>query len=188
MKSFIKFGCLTASLAASAVLTAQANLIANGGFETGDFTDWTPSGNTANIGIDDLYYVHSGNYGAYLGAIGTLGYLSQTITTTPGQDYDLSFWLLSDGGTPNEFTVLWNGNAIFDQTDLPASNWQQYTFDLVATSASTTLSLGFQNDPLYFGLDDISVNPSSAVPDTATTAALLGMALAGLAGLRRTTS
>ena len=38
--------------------------------------------------------------------VGSLGSLSQTISTTVGQNYRLSYDFLSDGQFPNEFQVL----------------------------------------------------------------------------------
>ena len=89
-------------------LALSAPLVANGDFETGDFTGWTQSGNLGFTGVGTSP-VHSGTYAAFLGPVGSLGYLSQILTTSPGGIYDLSFWLENGGGTPNEFQVTWGG-------------------------------------------------------------------------------
>ena len=69
-------------------------LLANGGFETGNFNDWTQSGNTEYTSVTNNYlFVHSGRYGAALGPSGSPGYLSQTAPTVSGQAYVLSLWL-----------------------------------------------------------------------------------------------
>src|SRR5262249_24292785 len=136
------------------------NLVANCGFETGDFTDWALSGDLSYTGVDDVSS-HSGSFGAFLGPIHDLGFMAQMLSTTPGETYKLTFWLANagggvDGGLSNHFQVYWNGSLIFDGIDLPDFPYTQYEFnDLVATSASTELKIGFYNVPSYFFLDDV---------------------------------
>ena len=134
-------------------------LVLNGGFETGDFTSWNLSGNTTNTYVSGSpTFVHSGNYAARLGPVGSLGYLSETVPTIPGEPYMLSFWLENpDGGLPNEFSLSWNGNVIYDQTNLPAFTWTNLQFAVQATGSSSVVQFGARNDPQYFDLDDVSL-------------------------------
>ena len=146
------------------ILTASSQVVQNGGFETGSFSGWTQSGNTAYASVTTASsYVHSGEYGAALGPSGSPGYLSQTLPTVAGQPYLLSFWLDNPkGGNPNQFSVSWNGTTLFNQTNLPALNWTNLQFIVTAPAAGAVLQFGFRNDPAYFGLDDISVVPVAA--------------------------
>jgi hypothetical protein len=148
--------------------------VVNGGFETGDFTGWTLSGNTSWTIVDNGsrsgITPHSGNYLAAMGPAGSLGYISQTLLTIPGTSYLLSFWLDSpDGATPNEALVSWNGNTLADVTNLPAFGWTEFQFVVTATGASAVLQFGFRDDPSNFGLDDISVVAPQITIDTAQT-------------------
>jgi hypothetical protein len=146
-------------------LLVNQPLVQNGGFETGDFTGWTQSGNTGytTVSSGSSQFAHSGTYGARMGPVGSLGYLSQTLPTVAGQNYLLSLWLDSPNTsgtlTPNEFSVLWNGSKIFDQLNIGKIGWTNLQFVVTATSSSAVLQFGFRDDPYYLGLDDISVTP-----------------------------
>jgi len=134
-------------------------LVQNGGFETGDFTDWTLIGDSNTTFVyNDPTVVHSGNYGVNLGSPGALTYLSQKIPTMAGASYSISFWLDSpDGLASNEFSVAWGSDILFDDTNLPAIGWTNLQFIVSANDSNTLLSIGGQNDQSYFGLDDVSV-------------------------------
>jgi subtilase family serine protease len=156
-------------------------LVGNGGFETGDFTDWTFTGETNNNfvdsidatdlygestlpGVNDSLFVHSGIYGAFLGQDGSLGSLSQTnLPATAGQRYLLSFWLDNPAvGTPNEFLASWNGTTLFQEVNVGAFAWTNIQFVVSATGTTNALEFFFRNDTNAFGLDDISVQPLPA--------------------------
>jgi hypothetical protein len=139
-------------------------LIQNGGFETGDFSYWTLSGNTSSLSVRGYPYAHSGTWGAGLKASGSLGYISQTLPTVAGQNYLLSLWLNNyTGSTPNEFLVMWNGNTNFNQVNVPQiTTWTNLLFLVTATTSSTVLQFGFRNNNGRFGLDDVNVWPIPA--------------------------
>jgi hypothetical protein len=135
-------------------------LIQNGGFEDRNFTGWARSGNTAYTFVTNRnsFYVHSGLYGAALGPNGSPGYLSQTVPTVPGQAYRLSLWLRNGtGATPNLFQVQWNGATVFDQPNLATTAWTNVQVIVTAAGSSSLLQLGFQDDPDFLGLDDVSL-------------------------------
>ena len=153
---------------------ASPDIVDNGGFETGDFTGWILSGNPIP-GVVDMSSPHSGNYAANLFAAGSLGYMEQFLSTTPGTLYNLTYFLQSDGGAPNEFLAQLDGTTLIDQTNIQSQNYTPYSFSFRAISASTDLKFGFRNDPGSLHLDDISV---TAVPEPAF--AWLGMFTIGL--------
>jgi uncharacterized repeat protein (TIGR03803 family) len=176
-----QFSCLISNtwglvLSSNALLLAVApSLAQNGGFELGSFADWTSSGNFENCSVTATApYVHSGVYGAELGPVGTLGYLSQTIPTTVGQRYLVSCWLYCSGLTPNEFSISWNGATLFDQQNIGDCLWTNLQFQAGATVTNTVLTLGFRDDPSFLGLDDIAVYPISVPPPQLQTVTLTG--------------
>jgi subtilase family serine protease len=148
----------------------SALLVQNGGFETGDFTGWTLNGNGSPDNLVTASNAqfqlppHSGTYLALLGEQFSLSFLDQTISTTPGGTYLVSFWFDCDGTPPNEFLVNWNGQTLFDQinfprTTVPPFGWTNMQFIVQATANNTVLEFGSRNDNSYFGLDDVSVTP-----------------------------
>ncbi|HEX5397490.1 MAG TPA: hypothetical protein VFY06_00385, partial [Verrucomicrobiae bacterium] len=139
--------------------------VQNGGFETGDFTDWTFDGNSVNTFVtayQDPMHPHSGSYFTAMGEQNAPAFLSQTVPTLPNQPYLLSLWLncpnVPGGITPNEFSVSWNGSTIFDQANIPpTSGWTNLQFIVTATGNSSILQIGEREDPWYLGLDDVSL-------------------------------
>ena len=139
-------------------------ILLNGGFETGDFTDWTLTGSAGdNYVTTAADFAHSGKYGAALGQVSGLGTLTQNLNTTPGQQYLLSLWLENAsnpyGYTPNQFLVLWNSSTLFSQANIPFMNWTNLQYLVTATGTNTQLRFEFYDRPYYLGLDDISVTP-----------------------------
>jgi hypothetical protein len=194
---------LTAAAVLSFAHTAKANLVTNGGFETGDFTGWNVGGSPGFVGgTTDGIAPHSGSFQAIVGPAGP-GIvdadvaLFQFITTVPGQSYTLSFWLansISIGGPPprDSAIVSWLGfggkNPLF-LSNVSAFGYTHYAFNLTADSTSTALQFELQISSQFrptghWFLDDISLTPTT-VPDAGSTFSLLGCASLGLAALRR---
>jgi hypothetical protein len=167
---------LPASIAAFAfaaiVPFAQAAPFTNGGFETGDFTGWTQTGDTSFSGVD-AFAAQSGAFGAFFGPEHTGG-ISQTFTTETGP-YRVSFLLeLDDSALPNNFSWTWNGVT---QTpvlsNVAAFPYTSFSALVSATGTSSTLSFSFLDPQSFWLLDSVTV---AAVPEPSTIA-LLGAGL-----------
>jgi hypothetical protein len=161
---------LFTNLTDNALETVPANLnvgqlLLNGGFETGDFTGWSRSGDFSYTGvITNASAVHSGSFGASLGTSGFPGYLAQNLPTTPGQSFVVSLWLGdADGLVPNGLVLSWGGIILCQLTNLPVMNWTNLQFVVPATNATTLLQIQFQDDLGYLSVDDVSV---TAAPPT----------------------
>ena len=178
-------------LACTAACGAQANMIVNGSFETGDFSGWTtqaaPSGSFFGVDKDGDNGARFGLHAAVFGAVGGIeDRISQTLATTPGGAYHLSFWIqtvppIGDGA----LTAYLNGQAIDDAMESP-DFFTQYDYYFLASSSMTELSFGGFTKDGWFELDNVSVEAKSGetVPEPASLA-LVGIALAAAAWITR---
>lgn len=197
--------------------TARANLLVNGGFQitTNGYSEVLPPVGWTNIGPADgiiadsvfgtpayngfTYYDDLGGYGDALPPQGAG--IQQTVATTVGQGYVLTFGLSNENYTgygPEQMTLLVNGgtaavypvayNSSYFGFQLP---WVTETYNFTATAASTTIAftvtgsnLGGQ-DPLIAGTDLVTsgTKSTSTTPEPGTFITL-GTGLLALAGRR----
>ncbi len=210
MKKHIAFSCIVSCLffgamqskASTDCAAVAGNLVTNCGFETGDFTSWTLSGNDVPGELNNLYGVEGvdpydgtipldGSYQAFFGDLdANATTLAQSIATTSGDQYTITFYVAQDT-TPidpygNELEATFGGITLVDESDIDAEGYTEYTGTVDATSATSTLDLTFGNDVGYFQLDDVSVvNTTPVVTPEPGSLLLFGTGLLALAGVAR---
>ncbi|AVH62835.1 hypothetical protein CDG77_20665 [Nostoc sp. 'Peltigera membranacea cyanobiont' 213] len=194
---------VTTTLISTAVITntynvaaEAAELVKNGSFEfdplvdpndpnvtNPNVTDWIKSGDpidTSLTKISNFPQHDSGNQGLSLGGFVNLSYISQTLSTQPGQKYELSYYLASVDEAPwldNQFQTFVGENKIFDQKNISFQPYTQYKFNFTADALSTELKFGNVDKYAFLYLDGVSVK---AVPEPS---AIGGVAVAGLLGI-----
>ncbi len=97
---------LALALLATGTAALAQSLAANSDFQTGNFTDWTITGNPNSLGVCNVSDCQGGfvpldtNAAYFAPAQGVQG-IGQSIGTTPGQEYTLAFFVAApQGGTP----------------------------------------------------------------------------------------
>ena len=179
-----------------------AELVTNGSFETpvisGGFQQFPSSipgwSGTAGIEIQANGALGSGKGGTTFGnqyaelAVEAPSTYSQTVTTTPGQEYLLSFYLADRPGTgANTVAVGFTGNASqqFTVQDTGVAQFQNFTESFVATGANSVLS--FQPVNLQFAgggdlIDNVSLTAAGS-PSAAPLPAALWTGLSVVLGI-----
>ncbi len=187
-------GLLVLCLAFTAI-QAHANLITNGGFETplvpvGSFTNflagstaitgWTVTGpevsivSTTDTEFGVTFPAEQGSQWLDLTGDGSNVFegVRQTLTTTAGTGYTLSFWVgnysghACHGPTSNVELQINGANVGSFENSTPSNilTWQLFTYNFTATGAST--SIEFDNlDPLSDnsnGLDNVDLEVTSS--------------------------
>lgn len=173
-----------AATALGAAAPAAANLVSNGGFEDASLAGWSGSvldNPFSGVDCPGAGLAAEGGCQAFLGTYGSTDTLSQTLATTAGQAYAVSFAFTSDGSAPASFTVSFDGQTLYSATSPAAAAAQTFSFQTTATGSASTLVFSFANDNGYYMLDAVSV---TAVPEPAS-AALMGLGMLGLLATRR---
>ncbi len=172
---------------------------------------WTvPAGTVAIDTARD--YVYAGNKSLWLNSDDPMtsptNTLSQTLLTTPGQSYLLTFYADSSftpnalGSGPHPLTVTFDGNIVSGSAiDVPENGYPNsgpgsnaalftlYSFLVTTNSSLTDLTFSAQGSVLFnpgntLELDNISVTPA-AVPEPGSIALFVGMGITGTVFLRR---
>jgi hypothetical protein len=205
------FACAVLIAAAATSFGASAAIVTNGSFEvTTNFVPpkddtmslpvgstampgWTViNGSLAWIGPNNPFGLTAQNGSYFLDLTDyrdnvPYGGVSQTIATTAGDHYALTFYLGSSAqyGVPDSiFASAGSASGIFTSTDPTSNNaWQLETLLFTATGSSTLISLVGNSGDHYIGLDNVAVE---AVPEPATwVMMILGFLGVGLVAYRR---
>lgn len=179
-----KISALAAAVVALCAVSsgAHANLVTNGGFESGDFTGWVQSGNATFNGVEcpGAGLVAEGACDAFFGPVGSNSTLSQDIATQAGGVYSISFDFKADGGTPSIFSADFGGSLLTSLVNPPGGLYSHFSFLETATGPTTTLQFTFRDDPGFLNLDDVRVEAPEPL-----TLSLFGAGLVGAAAMRR---
>jgi hypothetical protein len=195
---------LGATCMALLAVNANANLLTNGSFENGTFVNDGNGTDTFNAGATTITgwtvtgrqvsWIQSPNPWGLSAEDGTrfldltaystgapFGGVTQTVATTAGQQYVLSFDLGSYtavwGGPPVSILASAGGTSqtFSDSAVTRSSTWVPFSLTFTATSATTAITLTGAAGVEYIGLDNVSVDPGTAsvTPEPAPAALLM---------------
>jgi hypothetical protein len=114
------------------------------------------------------------------------GGIQQTVNTLAGQNYTLSFYVGSGGGTTTVTVDTGAGPTSFSNTG--ASFWQQFTENFTASGPTVLTFTGTTASGNYIGLDDITLDGrfgTDATPEPGSLALFGGLGASALGVLVR---
>lgn len=175
---------------------APVNLVTNGSFEQGtlgigSFQGWQTTLGDSSTFVDSsgqtgtkFGQATDGKWAAYFGSFAADGgaSIAQSLATTAGQLYTVTFDLANDNGgqaASNSFAAYFGTALLFSATNLSNQDFVHRQLAFQATSATTVLRFTGYNDQSYAELDNVSVTASTPEPSTF---ALLGTGLLGIVG------
>lgn len=178
----------TSLVVVSATLTvpASAELVTNGGFETGDFTGWTVE--NAPVGSNLVIYNDSTPFGSHYASFAANGGdydgISQLLATTAGQEYSVSFWVNNFGVENDSLLIDWEGVTVQNLTPLGTEleSWTQISFNVTALSDGSLFRIRGFDAQSAIALDAISV---TQIPAPGVAAVLAALPLLGNGRRRR---
>ncbi len=137
-------------------LGIAANIVTNGNFETGNISGWTVTGAGFDWAVRTGLGAVEGSFYAGTGCVAVACPISQTVATTAGESYLLSFAFNPGAGSPAQASAVWDGATVLSMPAGPAV-WTNYSTTVVAAGASSLLQFFGRQDPAFNGLDIVSL-------------------------------
>ena len=173
--------------------THAGNLVVNGDFPTTSCSGQTCPGWTfipASSGSDFAYNngvfsIGTGyaNFGALLGSQDEI---QQSIPTISGHSYDVSFSLITNVPSANDFFAGWGNSPFLSFIGTGPTSLTTYSAVLSATGPSMQLSFLGLNPPGWTAVANVSVTPVSSTPlPAALPLFATGLGAIGLFGWRK---
>jgi hypothetical protein len=126
---------------------ASAELVKNGGFETGDFTGWTATNSKVLArSTTGTYYetAHSGKYSARIGTESIEGRIAQTVSIPPKSSAKFTAWYRAEKGSSlTVFLKKGDGSVIQQWAVTSVTSWTPVTYDFDVSYAGQSVTIEF---------------------------------------------
>jgi large repetitive protein len=186
---------LTAPIGSTPVSAASTDLVVNGSFENPSIwkgnpfvtyyagstamPGWTVGGNSVDLTGENYWDAEDGDQSVDLSGYAP-GSVSQTISTTPGANYTLTWYMAGNpicGQPVKTMHVLWNGTLVdspsFDDSghSVTSMGWTQEQLNVTATGASSVVEFADATPDMSrcgSTLDNVSLVPAVIAPPSFT--------------------
>jgi hypothetical protein len=135
------------------VVKADGELIANGGFESGSFSDWQTTGicevrpHRVHERVRGQYWhepAHSGGYSARLGGEDDWGGVSQTVLIPECSEAYVSFWYRVEKGCILDVTISTPRGEVTKWRFTDETDWREVTYHLDPSYAGSPVTIDFR--------------------------------------------
>ncbi len=173
---------LISLIALSTTGSAAAELITNGGFETGDASSYST---TFYPGSGVTAFPRSGSFSLTLtgGTAAIPNDIMQAVSLVSGGQYHLELWVYNAGVGDDGMKIVIDDQVAYDlsPTDFSLEAWNLVSFDFTADNSGSNdrFTLSGWDTAGWLSVDDISL---TAVPAPGSA---LAIGFAGLLGARR---
>ena len=170
-------GVMSAGASVAAIIPCAGivgNLVSNCSFEDGagfqgGWSDLSPVNNDYEA-LGSAFGITPAD-GSYIAAFGDYannpGTLSQTLATTAGQDYSITFDFAELGGNNNSLKLEFGGTTLATMNNISNTTSTEVAYDVTASSSSTVLEFLGGSDPYYVFVDNASVVAVASAPEPA---------------------
>lgn len=185
----MKLKLLAAAAIMAAAVPANATLLVNGSFDA-DLAGWTvgrTGGTTGFVSPNSVWFNLAAPAAQFRTGVSNFYTLSQSVVTTIGERYRLTYFVLNQDSTFNQFDVTTGAVTSSTSFEGPFEGFVSFTQDFIATSETSLVQFAVRHGGVkdnWLFVDDVSL--VNVIPEPESWAMLIaGFGLIGAAARRR---
>lgn len=185
----MKLKLLAAAAIVATAVPANATLLVNGNFDA-NLAGWSVDrigGATGFVSTNSIFFNLAAPAAQFRTGVSNFYTLSQSVVTTIGERYRLTYFALNQNNTLNQLDVTTGDTTTSTSFESPFEGFTSFTQEFVATSESSLVQFAVNHGGVggnFFFIDDVSL--VNIVPEPESWALLIaGFGLVGAAARRR---